>query len=321
MCPGSYACSKSEIKPGKLPRIIFCAIGAFLLLGGGRSLGQQVRVEGRFLDAEARIGEEIRYSLMSSYPRGFNILYPDSTHNFGSFQYLRRYYHPTRSSAVSSFDSVVYYLSTFELDSLQFLALPVYLAREQDCTAVVPARDTLRLRVTVTDLPAQPEFKTDTAFRKLRLQFNYPYLMAGLLALLLVALTVLLLFGRRILRWIRVYRLRKAHVRFAQRYYTLMQTLEAEPGKAAESLLNLWKRYLERLEGRPFTKLTTREIAPLVRDAAVLEQLRLIDRVIYGNFREDQLFRRFDELLKFAGHRFQLKVEGHRKGKTTDEDR
>jgi hypothetical protein len=304
-----------------LPRIFFCAIGAFLLLGGGRSLGQQVRVEGRFLDAEARVGEEIRYSLMSSYPRGFNILYPDSTHNFGSFQYLRRDYHPTRSSAVSSFDSVVYYLTTFELDSPQFLALPVYLAREQDCTAVVPSRDTLHLRATVTGLPAKPEFKTDTAYRKLRLQFNYPYLMAGLLALLLLALLVLLLFGRRILRWIRIYRLHKAHNRFAQRFFALMQTQEGETGQSAERLLNLWKRYLERLEGRPFTKLTTREISPLIRDSEVLEHLRMIDRVIYGNFREDQLFRRFDELLKFAGQRFQLKIEGLRKGKTADEDR
>ena len=284
--------------------------------------GQQIQVEGYFLDSAARIGDEVRYALSARYPRGLNLLFPDSTYSYGGFEYLRREYFPTRSSAIQSYDSVIYYLTTFELDSLQILALPVFQIRAKDSTAVYTEPSELRLLHIISEIPQKPELRSDTGLWALRLKFNYPYLLAGLAVVLMAAVLVYVLFGRRIIRWLMVYRLRKAHELFTRRFYGTMQAIDAnEQSVSASEALSIWKKYLERLESRPITKLTSTEIHNVFSNDSVREQLKAIDRVLYGNYSDERLFQRCDELLQFATHRFRMKVESVSKARHADEHR
>lgn len=284
--------------------------------------GQQIQVEGNFLDSAARVGEEVRYTLSARYPRGLNLLFPDSTYSYGGFEYLRREYFPTRSSAIQSFDSVIYYLTTFELDSLQILTLPVYHIRAKDSAAVYPEPSALQLLHSISEIPQKPELRSDTGLWSLRLQFNYPYLLAGLAVVFMAAVLVYVLFGRRIVRWLMVYRLRKAHERFTRRFFGTMQAIDAnEQSVSATEALSIWKKYLERLESRPITKLTSTEIHTVFSNDSVRDHLKAIDRVLYGNYSDDRLFQRCDELLQFATHRFRMKVESVNKARNPDEHR
>ena len=48
------------------------------------------------------------------------------------------------------------------------------------------------------------------------------------------------------------------------------------------SSLVVWKRYMERLEERPYTKYSTKEIVHMLDEAELSKALRSIDRMVYG---------------------------------------
>ena len=93
---------------------------------------QQLVPKGLFLSDSIKIGEEVIYSLSIEYPRGSNLIFPDSLYDFSPFEYIKKTEFFTKSDSVKSFDSVIYYLSTFEIDPVQKLTLPVFLISAGD---------------------------------------------------------------------------------------------------------------------------------------------------------------------------------------------
>ena len=70
-----------------------------------------------------------------------------------------------------------------------------------------------------------------------------------------------------------------------------------------------WKNYLEKLERKPFSKLTTKEIIELEFTSELKEALRNIDKTVYGNQRDKKLYKSFQDIEDFTQHRFQMKIE------------
>src|SRR5688500_9661894 len=97
-------------------------------------LAQDVTVRGGFFLDSLKIGDQTGFYLTAKYPSNLNIIFPDSTYNFSPFEYERKRYFPTQTTKGESYDSVVYFLSTFEVDSVQTLSLPVFQLNPQDCT-------------------------------------------------------------------------------------------------------------------------------------------------------------------------------------------
>ena len=93
---------------------------------------QDVSVRGGFLSDSLKIGEQTAFYLSARYPTNLNILFPDSTHGFTPFEYEDKEYFPTETTAGISADSAVYYLTTFEIDRVQLLQLPVYIVNTSD---------------------------------------------------------------------------------------------------------------------------------------------------------------------------------------------
>ena len=93
---------------------------------------QTVEPKGVFLQDSTKIGEEVQFALSVKYDRSLDILLPDSLYRFGTFEYNSREYFPTKTDSTFSYDSVVYHLSTFEIDSVQYLQLPVFTIHDQD---------------------------------------------------------------------------------------------------------------------------------------------------------------------------------------------
>jgi hypothetical protein len=75
---------------------------------------------------------------------------------------------------------------------------------------------------------------------------------------------------------------------------------------ATESALSAWKRYMEQLESRPYTKLTTRETLKLIKEPSVTEDLGRIDRAIYG--RDTTVIQSLENLKVFADQQFKRKL-------------
>ena len=250
----------------------------------------QLRVRGYLLKDSAAIGEIVPYVLTASYPRDKQVVFPDSTFSVAPFELSGKRFFPTRSLDGASYDSAVYFVSTFEIDSIQVLRLPVFLVTAADSTAVYARPDSLRLRYRVTiplDSVAVEKLplKANTAYQRVKWLFNYPVLMMVAVVLAIVGIIAWLVFGKQIRRFFALRRLRKAYENFQQRYTQALETLGSEASsRRAEEALVMWKKYMEELEQFPFTKSTSREILRRYSSDLLASALRNIDRAIYGGY-------------------------------------
>jgi hypothetical protein len=274
---------------------------------------QDVRVNGGFLTDSLGIGDEGGYYLTARYPSELNILFPDSTYNFAPFEYVRKVYFTTQTAGGQSYDSAIYYLSTFEIDKRQTLSLPVFQFNELDTTTHASPRDTIRLIELVRNLPdtlavQNLPLKTDTAYQLVPFLFNYPILMIVLGVLLVAALIAWLVFGKRIRRHYRIKRMEKAYQKFIAAFTRQVDDLKQSfsPVRTEHALVE-WKRYMEHLESRPYTKLTSRETMRMENNETLGSNLHTIDGAIYGH--NTSVVEPLEHLKSFAHERFAKKLQ------------
>lgn len=273
------------------------------------SWAQGVEPVGNFIEKQIKIGEEVTFTLSVKYDRSLNILFPDSTFNYGLFEYNSRTYFKTKSDSTQSYDSVVYKLSTFEIDTTQYLQLPIFIINDHDSSAILSTMDSIQLLHVVREIPEKIELKANTNLVSTDKQFNYPYFLIALSFILLVILIVALFFGTRLATMWKIYRMRRIHKKFIERFFNLMRDVSSNnPKKTPEHVLAVWKRYMERLEKKPISKLTTKEILVLHNNGQLKENLRSIDRSIYGGEKGNNLFASFDYLMKFSIDTYKLRI-------------
>lgn len=274
---------------------------------------QDVSVRSGFLKDSLAIGEEGGYYLAAQYPSELNILFPDSTYNFAPFEYSRKVYFPTKTTSGQSYDSAIYYLSTFEIDKIQTLSLPVFQFTDLDTLMHSSPRDSIRLIEMVKNLPdtlavQNLPLKTNTAYQLVPFLFNYPILVIVVVTLLVLALAGWLIFGKRIRKYYRIKRMEKAYQKFAGAFtQEIEQIRQSFSPVRTESALVEWKRYMENLEARPYTKLTTRETMRMENDDSLGAHLHTLDGAIYG--RNTSVIEPLESLKQFAQQRFNKKLE------------
>ncbi len=276
---------------------------------------QDVDVTGSFLKDSIRIGETLPYSLRVTYPRDLDVIFPDSTYDFSPFEYYHREYFPTSSDSLVSFDSVVYFLMTFEIDSVQYLQMPVYVKQEEDSAAIYAQPDSVILRYVIEAVPDSLNLKENTAWLHAPGLVNYPVLLIFLGILLIGAIAVIILFGKKITRWIQLYLMKRQYKKFIQHFYYQIGSLaRGQAGIFPEHLLSEWKKYMEKLEKEPYTKMTSKELIQLHADQRLKDNLRSIDRYIYGNLKDRPVQENFEKLLEYSKERYELRIQEVRNG-------
>jgi hypothetical protein len=252
------------------------------------SSAQEVKVRGHFSADSIQIGKPVSYYLSARYPQKKTVLFPDSSYSFAPFEFQKKEYVPTVTKEGISYDSVIYTLTTFEIDSLQLLSLPVFVVEEQDCTRVAPITDTLIFDKVVENLPdstqlAKIPLKTNTNYWSVSWLLNYPLLSIIGGAIIVLLVIAWLVFGRRIRQYFQRRRLEKNHRSFLENFSQWIERSEADgTAKSTETALFIWKKYVEDLLGRPYTKFTTKEISQYETDHRLIESLWAIDRMIYA---------------------------------------
>lgn len=283
-------------------------LGLLVFLSVQEMVGQEIKPRAYFSKDTIQIGEHVDFTMVLDYPRGMEVLFPDSSYNFQPFEFLEKSYSSTVSSQSVSNDSVVYTLTSFELDSVQQLSLPVFLITEGDSTLIESNTDQLILKQVITENIDSLEVQETIDYQKVSKAFNYPYLLIALAILVTLGILVAVFFGKEIKRKYQLYRLRKAHLKFLENF-RIMQDQGLESSTKAEHLLAFWKSYLERLEGMPYTKLTTKEIVTLGQNQEFNETLRSIDSNIYGDFQKSDINDLAARLKEFGIDRFAKKIE------------
>lgn len=284
-------------------------IGAFLcmaLLAGA----QNIEVKGAFVSDSIRIGEPVHYWLTAKYPANVDLLLPDSTFDFTPYEFHSRIFFETTTRDDQAFDSVVYALQSFEIDAVQYLRLPGVVIGTKDTLRVYASLDSIYFREMVPVATDTTALKVNTEYQRLSRQFNSPLLMIVVGILVLAALIILVVFGKKIRRHYQLKRMAKAHGDFTTELELLIDQLKltGDP-EVAEKALSVWKKYQERIEKQPFSKLTSKEITAYDFAGELQEPLRLIDRCVYGKIPSAKVFQDFQHLVGFSDLRYRHFVD------------
>jgi hypothetical protein len=269
---------------GVLITSLLCIVSSSLLLA------QSVNVRNGFIPDSVVVGDKAAFYLTATYPKTLNIIFPDSTYSFAPFEFVSKRYFTTKTKDSLSYDSAVYWLSTFEVDPIQYLQLPVFVVHAQDCTTVASLRDSVLLKeLVIQTLPDTLQaqnlpLKTNTEYEPVHWLLNYPLLLIAVGVLLVALIVGWLVLGKRIRKYYRAKRLTKQHIQFLEAYNVQLQQLQQKFSPVlAERSLSHWKGYMEALEANPYTKLTAKEIATLIKNKALGEQLQEINAAVYGH--------------------------------------
>lgn len=277
--------------------------------------GQQITSHGTFVADSFKIGEPVKYVLTARYPKTREVIFPDSTFSYFPFEYLSRNYFSTTADSTFAYDSVIYELTSFEIDKVQQLDLPVFLLTSNDSIEIKTAPDSIFLTELIPVVYDSMELKANTSFLDVPFAINYPYITIGGVALLILAILVYLIFGKTIRKKLLIRRLRKDFEKFTSSFDQGINDIKKQTGpQVTEQTVAVWKRYMERLEDRPYTKLTTKEILASGLDDKLKDSLKGIDRNIYGHQDIQDLHRNFEVLEDFTQERYQKRINEVKNG-------
>lgn len=286
-----------------MPKKVYSFIIIFFLVFSA-GFAQKITPKGRFLKDSVQIGEPIEFVLSIKYPKTMEIIFPDSLYNFFPFELTKKTYFPTKSDSVFSVDSAIYYLSTFEIDSVQYLKMPVYKINEFDSLVLWTISDSIILKHAVESIPDSVIMVTNTNYVEVPMAFNYPYATIALIILVILVVILWFVFGKTVTNKIQIYRLKKRNLKFIETFDNLITNNFLN----TEEILILWKAYLEKLTGEPYTKLTTTEIVSLLKYSNVETALTAIDRNIYGPKDDSLLTDAYQTLKDISQEEYTIKV-------------
>lgn len=306
-------CSDYEIS---LPRKVrnFHLLLACLLLPCCVWAQQPAGPTGTFNRDTVRLGELIEYALVYRHPAMQEVIMPDSSFSFGTFELVQKNFSPTFSKGGISTDSVVYILRTFETQPIQSLSLPVYVLDHGDTVEIFTENRSVVLHQLVNQLQEPLRFKSATSLVPVPKRFNWPVMLLWIIAIIVFLSLIWFIFGQVIQTNYKLYRLRKDYLYFASRYNSHIDRFtKSGSTQSIEKAVSLWKNYLTRLEKSAINSFTTKEIVSYYHDDdEVNTALRLCDKAIYGNVAivEDSETKKAQVKLKrFAKTRYKIQRE------------
>lgn len=291
---------------GKI-RLVCC-----LLLGmiGHLSHSQELKVEGYFLQDSAMLGERVGYVLKAAYPSHLNILFPDSAYQYGSMEFLDKEIFTSYTQDSTTLDSAVYYLSNFSLEPVQQYRIPVFEVLRYDSISHFPVEAPLHLKLTIDEMPDELVFKETNRYQPINKDFNYPYLIIGLAALLVLAVGSFLIFGKKIRKNWQVYLEKKRQKRFIDQWNRIKKEFTARPTlDNADELLGLWKARMENLTGKPFKEWTATETAEYLEMPEILADFRRIELIIYAARPAEDVEKACDHLEAISTSTYHQKIK------------
>ncbi|MBX2942167.1 MAG: hypothetical protein KF860_07460 [Cyclobacteriaceae bacterium] len=280
---------------------------------------QEIKVNGQFQTDSIKIGEVFPYSLSATYPKDKILVFPDSTYSFHPFEIDHKKYFTTKTTEGFSYDSVVYFLTSFEIDTIQRISLPVFVVNRTDCTAVFAKMDSVFLQQMVKEVPdsvsvEQLPLKTNTAYQTVSWLLNYPLLLIIGGVIIVLGIIIWIVFGKRIRQYFILRKLSKSYNKFKQDFENAVHELEnSYSTRQAETTLAMWKGYMEQLLSSPYTKYTTKEIFQMVKNEKLRAALKQIDHTIYSG-RKPLESTPMNDLKEYTEQKFHDKVQEVKNG-------
>ena len=199
------------------------------------------------VEDSAKVGEPITAKLTVTHNRSEVVYFPDSTFDFGVYTFLSKSWTPTTVSDTGITDYAIYKLTTFELDSVQKLKIPVYRIIKGDSVEVFSNIDSFAIKYELTKFPEKIELKENTTFARPQLPIS-EIVTAGVLLLMVIALIIVwIAFGRNIVAKIKTVVMKHRLKKFEEQFDTIFQNAKTNP-KHVNKLVKVWKSIINQLQ-------------------------------------------------------------------------
>ena len=283
---------------------------SFLLFISFKSIGQEIKVEANFIEDSIQIGNIVSYNLNVSYPNNIEVLLPDSNYNYSPFEYINKSYSSTINDSIYNYDKVTYKFTSFNLDSIQFLKLPVFIINSKDSLIMYSNTDSIFLMEFIKELSDSLNLKSNTKFSFVDLAIDYPFLSKIISFLIIFTITFYLLFRKKINKYFKTKYTKKEYNTFINKIEKLNDEIQKDfKIEKIELFLLLWKRYNEKVSKYPYSSLTTSEIIHLGIVNDIKENLNSLDNTIYGNKKMTDFKKNFIMLKKHSTKIFNNKLK------------
>lgn len=278
------------------------------ILAVSQSFAQQISVSGGFLEDSLKLGENIHYWMTAEYPPQVELILPDTTYKFSPFEFSAKEYFRSKLKNNLICDSAVYTLQSYEIDEVQYLGLSAFVLDELgDSTRIEVSEDSILFHSLVPLATDTTQLKTNLDYQLVHTQFNYPVLWIIIGCLLVTGLVIYFAFGSKIRKKLLLRKLKKEYIKFSEQLTIQIRSLKEQPRQEdAEHLLTEWKRFLEKLENKPFSKLTTKEIMAMEHTKELNGTLKKIDRCVYGGIVNETIYKDFQAIEDFTQYRYSV---------------
>lgn len=282
--------------------ILFLSIGAV-----SAQAPATYNVEASFEEDSFRIGQYLHYRLSITYPKERVAIIPDSAFNYFPFEYITKTYYPTRTDSLYAYDSIIYTLASYETSKIQHLSLPISFFINKDTIKLTSISDSVSIKRFIT-AGSEKDVQADATLLSTIEKFNYPYVIAALISVLLILFILYKIFGKIIIKRYKLIVLSATHNKFIKEYEILaMQFKNSADLRIIEQTLAIWKNYLTRLESKPINTFTTKELILLYDQEELESTLQSLDRNVYGGLVTKDTNDALQNIKRFTNRRFQIR--------------
>ena len=243
---------------------------------------QEIDYKIYFLDKEIKIGDSIKLVSVIQYPKEIELIQPDSSYQFFPFKFIKKENFQSKLNQELIFDSTLYFLRSFEIDSIQFIKLNSFILKENDSLEISSNFDTVYFQSLVENV--DQNIKMNLSYNSILSIINTYRLTLYTITFILSIFIFYLIFRKKIIQFIRKRKVLKNHNLFKLEFEKLNKQFKLDSNKKnLEKILLKWKRYMENLSLIPYSSMTSKEIIEFTDDMNLIKSLRYFDKIIYSN--------------------------------------
>ena len=276
---------------------------------------QKIEYKGYFIKENKTIGDTIYFISTINYPKNIEIIQPDSSNDYKTFEYIDKLIFPSLKIEDRVLDSTIYLLRTFNTDTIQSLKLNSYIINNNDSLKITSTEDNLIISNQIKKIDQSLKVKYNTILSKINKLINYKYVTYIIAIILLIIGLTYILFGKKIVIFFKIHRLKKAFKSFETKFQKQQMIYKKEKSKnEIEKLLVIWKVFMEFISNKTYLSSTTKEIKKFNSNKKIISSLKEFDKNIYSPNKNILESKDINNLFNEAKHNFNVKLKNIKNG-------
>ena len=276
---------------------------------------QKIEYKSYFIKENKTIGDTIYFISTINYPKNIEIIQPDSSNDFKTFEYIDKLIFPSLKIEDRVLDSTIYLLRTFNTDTIQSLKLSSYIINNSDSLKITSTEDNLIISNQIKKIDQSLKVKYNTILSKINKLINYKYITYIIAIILLIIGLTYILFGKRIVIFFKIHRLKKAFKSFETKFQKQHMIYRKEKSKnEIEKLLIIWKVFMEFISNKTYLSSTTKEIEKFNSNKKIISSLKEFDKNIYSPNKNTLKSKDINNVFNEAKHNFNVNLKNTKNG-------